>query len=133
MRGNVDYVSRLRHAVRLAIAAGAPRLAERLAADTHGSRVWDSRVLATTRALVAEHAGDHESAAAAFAAAADRWRSFDVPYEEAQANLGLGRCLVALGRGAEAQTALALAREVFASLGAAPALSEAEALGEAEA
>jgi len=51
-----------------------------------------------------------------------------VPYEEAQARLGQGRCLVALGRAPEAAPVLETAREIFARLGARPALEEAEAL-----
>ena len=98
MRGGGDYATRLPHAVRVAVAAGDPRLAERLVADTHRLRAWDSRVVDTTQALVAEQGGDLESAAAAFAAAADRWRALGVPYEQAQSHLGHGRCLAALGR-----------------------------------
>ena len=128
MRGGPDYVTRLGYAVRAAIAAGEPRLADRLVADVHGSRAWESRVIETTQALLAEHGGEHESAAAAYAAAADSWRSLGVPYEQAQAHLGRGRCLAALGRSAEAQTALVSAHDAFAQLGAQPALGEAEAL-----
>ena len=51
-----------------------------------------------------------------------------MPYEQAQAHLGRGRCLAALGRSAEAQTALVSAHDAFAQLGAQPALGEAEAL-----
>ena len=61
---------------------------------------------------------------AGFAVAADRWHDFGVPYEEAQALLGQGRCLVALDRGPEAAAPLAAAREIFARLGARPALEE---------
>ena len=47
-----------------------------------------------------------------------------MPYEEAQALLGQGRCLVALGKAPEAAAPLAAAREIFARLGAKPALAE---------
>ena len=50
-----------------------------------------------------------------------------MPCEEAQALLGQGRCLVALGKTPEAAAPLAAAREIFARLGAKPALAEAEA------
>ena len=53
--------------------------------------------------------------------------SFGVPYEEGHALLGQGRCLVALGRAPEAAAPLAAAREIFARLGAKPALAETDA------
>ena len=50
-----------------------------------------------------------------------------VPYEEAHALLGEGRCLLALGRPQEeAAAALSAAREIFARLKAKPALAEAD-------
>jgi len=61
---------------------------------------------------------------AGFADAAAGWPGFEMPYEEAQALLGQGRCLVALGRAPEAAAPLAAAREIFARLGAKPALAE---------
>ena len=67
---------------------------------------------------------EHKAAAPGFADAAARWRGFGVPYEEAQALLGQGRCLVALGRAPEATAPLAAAHEIFARLGAKPALAE---------
>ena len=78
----------------------------------------------TCRALLAEARGEHEAAAAGFADAAARWHDFGVPYEEGHALLGQGRCLVALGRAPEAAAPLAAAREIFARLGAKPALAE---------
>jgi AAA ATPase domain len=47
-----------------------------------------------------------------------------LPWERAHALLGHGRCLLALGRPAEARETLHAAREIFASLGAIPALTE---------
>jgi class 3 adenylate cyclase/tetratricopeptide (TPR) repeat protein len=79
-------------------------------------------------AMVAESSGELEAATGGFADAAARWHEFSVPYEEAQALLGQGRCLVALGRAPEAAPALEAAREIFARLGARPALGETEAL-----
>ena len=60
--------------------------------------------------------------------AASGWREFGVPYEEAHALLGEGRCLVALGRAPEVAAPLAEAREIFARLRATPALAEADCL-----
>ena len=48
------------------------------------------------------------------------------PYEEAQALLGKTRCPAALDRAPEAAARLAAAREIFARLGAVPALAETE-------
>ena len=66
-------------------------------------------------------------------AAATRYRAagrsaFGTPYEEAEALRGQGRCLTALGRAPEAVTPLGAAREIFARLGAKPALAETETL-----
>ena len=94
---------------------------------------WITGVVPTQRcartygdALLAEAHGEHVAAAAGFAEVAARWRDFGVPYEEAQALLGQGRCLVALGRAPEAAAPLAAAREIFVRLGARPALAETE-------
>ena len=86
------------------------------------------RGLASARAALLEHRGDVDEAAAAHAGAASLWREFGDPYEEAQALLGQGRCLMALGRAPEAAAPLAAAREVFARLGARPALKETDAV-----
>jgi hypothetical protein len=79
-------------------------------------------------ALVCELGGEPERAAELFAAAAARWREFSMPYEEAFALLGRGRCLAAAGRRADAQEHLSAARGVFTRLGAKPALEETDAL-----
>jgi hypothetical protein len=68
------------------------------------------------------------AAADAFALAAAAWESFGNVYEHAQALLGQGRCLVDLGRAADATAPLHQAREIFARLQARPALSETDSL-----
>ena len=83
--------------------------------------------MASIQGLLGERRAEYESAAVDFAAAAAGWRDFGMPYEEGHALLGQGRCLVALGRAAEAAAILAAAREIFARLGARPALEETEA------
>ncbi len=70
--------------------------------------------------------GDHHAALASFEHAAMGWRELGVPYEEAQALLGQGRCLLALDRASEAEVRLTSARAIFARLGAKPALAEAD-------
>ena len=62
-----------------------------------------------------------------YAEAADSWRSSANVPERAYALLGQGRCLAALGKpGAEGP--LREAKELFASMGYQPALTETEAL-----
>ena len=85
-------------------------------------------VQATCKALLEEADGEHEAATARFADAAAGWHDFGAPYEEAQALLGQGRCLVALGRASEAAAPLTDAREILARLGAKPALAEVDRL-----
>ena len=63
-----------------------------------------------------------EAAANRYREVADLWLGVGMPYEEGHALLGQGRCLVALGRAPEAAAPLAAAREIFARLGARPAL-----------
>ena len=85
-------------------------------------------VRACLHGLLAERRGATDAAAAHFAHAAARWGDFRVPYEEAHALLGRGRCLAALGKAEEAAEPLAAAREIFARLEARPALAETDAL-----
>ena len=123
-----NYVVYLPEAVRTALAAGDDGLAARLAGGVDSVLPMQRHVLATTQGLLAERRGEHETAAAGFADAAAGWHGFAVPYEEAQALLGQGRCLLALERAPEAAPVLAAAREIFARLGAGPALAETDAV-----
>jgi len=77
-------------------------------------------------ALLAEMEGDTEEAVVLFRSVAALWNSFGVAYEEGQALLGRGRCLVALGRPGEAAEPLGQARGTFERLGARPAVEETE-------
>jgi class 3 adenylate cyclase/tetratricopeptide (TPR) repeat protein len=110
--------------VRTALAAGDADLAARLTDAITRRSPWIEHVRTACLALTAEARGENETALTGFADAAVRWRDFGVPYEEAQALLGQGRCLVALGRAPEAAPLLRAAREIFARLGARPALEE---------
>jgi len=78
--------------------------------------------------LLAEHRFTHPEASELFADAALGWEGFETPWERAQALLGRGRCLLAIGRTAAAGETLRKARRSFASFGARPALADIDAL-----
>jgi len=113
--------------MRCALRCGEVGLAERL---LHGQRPGvplADHDIATGEALIAAARGEHDVAAAGFADAAARWHDFGVPFEEGQALLGQGRCLAVLGRAQEATQPLEQAHDIFARLGARPALEDSEA------
>ncbi len=118
--GALTLPSELRAAAEL----GDLGLARRLSVRTLASVPLDSHALMLLGALAAEYGGRHEQAAPQYAEAAARWRAFAAPYEEVQALLGQGRCLLALGRAEAALTPLQGARRVFKRLGARSALSQ---------
>ena len=128
VRHTLDYLRSLPDLVRIAIAAGEPDLAARLADGPEPMYQLDQHAAVTARALLAEQHGEHAEAAALFADAAGRWERFEVPWEQAQALLGQGRCLLALRRPAEGGEPLCAARDIFASLGASPVLADANRL-----
>ena len=70
---------------------------------------------------------EHAEAAALYAEAAERWREFGNVPERAYALLGQGRCL-ARPRQSRSRGAAAQARELFASMGFAPAVAEVDGL-----
>ena len=89
--------------------------------------------LSACRAQLAEAAGEHVEAAAQYAEAVERWHEFGNVPERAYALLGQGRCLTAIGE-ATAERPLHEARDLFASMGFAPAVAEVDLLlGPAEA
>ena len=114
--------------VALALRLGRGALARRLAAEAGALTRADRLAAAAVAALMMEADGARADAASAFGQTAEGWRRFGVPFEEALALLGQGRCLVALGRAPDAAEPLAAAREIFARLGARPALEETDAL-----
>ena len=119
-----NYVLYMPEPFRAALAVGDLDLARRLPAGVEPVLPVQRHVFATLEALTLEAQGKHQAAAVRFADAAAHWRGFDVPYEEAQALMGRGRCLLALGRAPEAAPVLDEARAVFERLGAAPALEQ---------
>ncbi len=114
--------------VRTALAIDNPELAKRLVASVEPRHPYGQHALVTANAAVAEAVGDLDAAANGYADAAERWQSFGVVPEQAFALLGQGRCLVAIGRTAEASPVLNQAREIFQALQAAPALAETDLL-----
>ena len=123
VQNTLDYMRSLPDLVRVAIAAGEPELGERLANSLKPVYQLDQHAALTARALLAEQHGENFEAAALFADAAGRWERFEVPWEQAQALLGQGRCLLTLGRSTQARGPLHAARDIFASLGANPVLA----------
>ena len=111
-------------AVRTALTCGDAGLAQRIARSFEPNLPLQEHARTVACACLAEARAEREAAAVGFAAGAAGWHDFGMPYEEAQALLGQGRCLVALGRRQEAAAPLAGAREIFARLGAKPALAE---------
>jgi len=128
VRHTLDYLRALPDIVRVAIAAGDAGLGARLADGLKPVYQLDQLALMTASALLTEQHGKWAEAAGLFTEAADRWERFEVPWEQAHALLGKGRCLLTLGRPTEAQQPLQAARDIFASLGAKPALTEANSL-----
>jgi hypothetical protein len=117
--------------VRTALGIGDPGLAHRLVGGVEAVNPYAEHALVAANASLAESGGDLSGAADLYADAARRWHDFGVVPEEGFALLGHGRCLVHLGRSADAIFPLDAARDVFDQLGAAPSSHEAVALGEA--
>ena len=87
-----EFASRIPALVRAGLAAGADQLVARIAAQIRPTLPTREYAAATTRALLAEHQGDLETAAAEFAAAAEGWASLGNKVEQAYALEGAGRC-----------------------------------------
>jgi len=124
----VSYAANLPSAVRAALAAGAAQLAAELAGALKPRHPLQQHAAITAQALLAEHHGHHAEAVALFADATSRWKQFEVPWEQAQAVMGQGRCLLTLRQPADALVPLRMAREIFTSLGARPALTDVDRL-----
>jgi len=115
-------------AVRLLVDAGAVDEAESLLGESGGSRHRRQELgVLTSRAILAEARERHEEALALFERSAREWTEFGFRLERGRSLLGAGRCLLALGRLAEASRPLGEARGVMIELGAAPLLGEVDA------
>jgi tetratricopeptide (TPR) repeat protein len=119
--------SQLPSLLRVVLALEDVPLAQRFATGINPVAPLEEHVLATSRAQLAEAAGEHADAARLYHEAVERWHQFGNVPERAYALLGQGRCLAALGDAA-ADAPLREARELFASMGYKPALAETDAL-----
>jgi tetratricopeptide (TPR) repeat protein len=121
------YGRQLVRAIRAALDVADRDLAERLVDRLEPRYPLDEHAVCAARACLAEHAGKLDEAASLYRESAQRWQNFGNVPERAYALLGQGRCLRGLGR-TGAEEPLLEARELFASMGYAPALGEVEDL-----
>jgi hypothetical protein len=121
------YARQLPGMTRTALRAADVELASRLVERLESRYPLEEHALCAAQAQLAEAAGNHQQAASLYADAAQRWNQFGNQPEHAYAALGQGRCLHALSDPAADQP-LTEARDLFASMGYAPALAETEAL-----
>ena len=112
--------------VREAIALGDIELARRYAAVRRIDwSVYAPAEDASVRAAMTEADGDLPTALAIWRHAAELWSALAVPFELSMAQLGAGRCCIALGDRAAAGEEVSRARAGFVGIGATPALEEA--------
>ncbi len=127
-RDNPYYAALLPSLVRTAITIGQPNIAESLTSDHRLRMPYAHHAQVAAIAARAEAIGDHQAAADGYADAATRWEQFGVIPEHAYALQGHGRSLINLGHPSAATPILQHARDLFAHLGAAPALAETDTL-----
>ena len=121
---NYDYCDLAREAVALRRLD----LLDTLLAMPAGGQAAGRHTKTTWGAIAAEAAGRPNEALALYEDAEEGWQEFRDPYERAHSLFGQGRCLIGLERANEAVQPLSEARELFAQLGAAPALAETDLL-----
>ena len=112
------------------VAAGEVGLAEELVASLprHPSARRVALSVLTSEAVVAEARGDVEGALLRYREAALGWGEYRFSLECGRSTIGAGRCLLALGRDAEAVQALTEAKRLLRALGARLFVAEADAL-----
>ncbi len=122
-----NYATYLPEIVRLALASTDVDFAASLARGLpeHPYELFQLS-MSMVNAQLAEARGEHERASDLYDEAEEGWRTFSVP-ERAQALLGRGRCLLALGD-PSAEAVLRDSRAVFASLDARRFLPEVDGL-----
>ncbi len=118
----------LADAVRVCVAAGAPERGTTLVSGAEMTAPRDRYAVLTARAVLAEGAEETEQALQLYTEAVERWTEFGYVLERGQTLLGKARCLIALGRAAEATKPLVEACSIVSGLRAAPLQAEAESL-----
>jgi hypothetical protein len=113
---------------RTGVEAGVPELVDPLLHPGDTARPLDTCTALVLGGLMAERSGRLEEAESRLADAAGAWSAFGDPWQTALARRDRGRCLARLGRRGEAEAPLEEARQVFARLGARPALASVGAL-----
>jgi tetratricopeptide (TPR) repeat protein len=114
--------------IRVACQIGDVALAGRLADVNLAIPGRPENIVVEGRAVIAETEGRFEEAAAGHREAVERWATYGSLPEQGLALIGLGRCLLALGRAAEATEPFLAARELFAPLGAVRLVGEVDEL-----
>jgi len=107
--------SKLAEVARTSVAVGASDLLARIVSTSDARSRRDSLQLRAAKAVLAEARGDGD-AAERYRSAAEGWRSFGVPYEEALARRGRARVLSSSGATPEPDDETR-ARELFTALG----------------
>jgi predicted ATPase/class 3 adenylate cyclase len=100
------------------------RIGRLLCEDDQVPYPHDRHCLVTARAIHAEAIGKRDVALNLYTEAAQRWSQYGFAFEQGQALLGAGRCLIAMGRRGDATPNLRKASDIFQTLGARPLLEE---------
>jgi class 3 adenylate cyclase/tetratricopeptide (TPR) repeat protein len=114
--------------IRVAVQAGDLALAHRLLEINPGMPGRESCIVSAGRAVIDEAEGRLGEAAEGHLAAAERWAAYGARIEQGHSLVGAGRCLVALGRAAEAVEPLRKARDLFTPPGASVLIAEVDDL-----
>jgi class 3 adenylate cyclase/tetratricopeptide (TPR) repeat protein len=109
--------------VEICVAAGAEEVARTLIDSISESIGRTGHALVAARAVLAKREGRLEEALELYADAAERWADYGFALGRAQALLGLGGCLVGLGRMDKAGVHLREARSIFEQLSARPLIA----------
>jgi class 3 adenylate cyclase/tetratricopeptide (TPR) repeat protein len=108
--------------VSIAVTAGELGIAERLLEGEFPDSGRTGHAVVAARAVLDEAAGKLEQAVRGYDNAAARWSEYGYVHGRGNALFGGGRCQLGLGNAGEATARLHEAREIFRSLGAAPAV-----------
>jgi class 3 adenylate cyclase/tetratricopeptide (TPR) repeat protein len=114
--------------VRICVAAGATRLADELVEETRKPAPRTRYAVQASVAILAEGRHELDEAVRLYGEVAESWSEHGVPVEEAQALLGIGRCLLELGERVAGASRLGEARAIFGRLGAQRLVDEADDL-----